>query len=68
MSRVDCPYCSKIGSLYAERVIQGGAALTTYFCDACHREWDEREGDERRTLLRPRTRMPKTRHDTANEA
>jgi hypothetical protein len=63
MARIDCPFCGKIGSLYIERMVRGHTAVTTYFCDACYFEWDERDGDERRQLLRPRKRRPKTRHD-----
>ena len=44
MSRVDCPYCGNIGSLYSERIIRAREVpLTTYYCDACRSEWDERE-------------------------
>jgi hypothetical protein len=61
MDRIDCPYCDRIGSLYAERVIRGHDVLTVYFCDACHSEWDEREGEP--PPERPRTRLPMTSRD-----
>jgi hypothetical protein len=60
--RLDCPYCGKIGSLYPEHIIRGETAVTTYFCDACHSEWDERE-NERTVPARPRKRLPMTRQD-----
>ena len=66
MTRLDCPYCDRIGSLYAERVIQGPSSLTTYFCDACHAEWDEREGDETTPGV-PRRRLPKTGREKRSE-
>ena len=68
MSRVDCPFCGRIGSLYPERVVRGQIALTTYYCEGCETEWDEREEDERRATLRPRKRPPKTREDKLRES
>lgn len=65
MARVDCPYCGRLGSLYAERVFRGPASLTTYFCDACHAEWDEREDGQPPDT--PRRRLPKTREDKLSE-
>jgi hypothetical protein len=67
MTRIDCPYCGRLGSLYPERVIKGPSALTTYFCDACHSEWDEREDDETPPPS-PRRRLPKTREDKQAES
>jgi DNA-directed RNA polymerase subunit M/transcription elongation factor TFIIS len=64
--RIDCPYCGRIGSLYPERVIQGPSELTTYFCESCHAEWDEREGAP--PPATPRRRLPKTRRDKQSEA
>ena len=66
MTRVDCPYCGKLGSLYPERVIRARDVLTTYFCDACYSEWEEREGDTA-PPREPRTRLPKTRRDKSLE-
>lgn len=67
MARVDCPFCGKLGSVTGERVIQARAAtLTTYYCDMCQTEWDEREGDKGRPANR-RTRPPKTRRDKLSE-
>ena len=67
MTRVDCPYCGRIGSLYQERIIRGREVpLTTYFCDACSSEWDERE-DDAVPPKHPRKRAPKTRHDKSLE-
>lgn len=68
MTRVDCPHCGKLGSLYAERIVRGQTSVTTYFCDACHSEWDEREGEPRRELPKPRKRLPKTRQDKQSES
>jgi hypothetical protein len=68
MARVDCPFCGKIGSLYAERIVRGQTAVTTYYCDACQSEWDEREDDERREVLRPRKRPPMTRADKQSQS
>jgi transposase-like protein len=53
VTRIDCPFCGRIGSLSSERVIKGDQALTTYSCQSCGREWDERE-EERRRHPRPR--------------
>src|SRR5687767_3551671 len=64
--RIDCPYCGRIGSLYPERVIKGPSQLTTYFCEVCHAEWDEREGEP--PPATPRRRLPKTRRDKQSEA
>ena len=61
MARVDCPFCGTLGMVSAERIIHADGALTTYYCDACHTEWDEREGDSR-PLMR-RSRPPKTHRD-----
>jgi hypothetical protein len=63
MPHVDCPYCGKLGTVTGERVIQGQNSLTTYFCDSCHNEWDEREGEGGRRS-EPRQRAPRTRHET----
>ena len=60
MGRVDCPFCGVLGRVSSERVITGDAALTTYFCDACHTEWDERAD---RMPASPRKREPKTHKD-----
>ena len=57
-SRVDCPFCDHLGTVTGERVIRAQTAtLTTYFCDACHTEWDEREGDTGPSALRKRPPM-----------
>ena len=65
--RVSCPYCGKIGALYQERVIRGtDVPLTTYFCDACRSEWDERD-DDAEPPEQPRTRLPKTHKDKTTE-
>ncbi len=61
MVRVDCPHCGQLGRVTGERIIRAGSTLTTYFCDACHTEWDERETDS--TPLNLRTREPMTRRD-----
>ena len=54
MERVDCPFCSQLGTIISERVIQArAAALTTYLCRACQAEWDERR-DERQVSPRKR--------------
>jgi hypothetical protein len=67
MPRVDCPFCGKLGTVTGERIIQARTAtLTTYFCDACHSEWDEREG-EKAPLAQPRKRPPKTHRDKSFE-
>ena len=66
MARVDCPHCGKLGTVTGERVIQARTVtLTTYFCDGCHTEWDEREGDGNPLAIR--TRPPKTRQDKQSE-
>ena len=67
MSRIDCPYCGELGTLYPERVVRGQDALTTYFCDKCNSEWDEREGDAA-VPKNPRKREPKTRQDKQSES
>jgi hypothetical protein len=54
-----------LGTLTMERVIQGAAGSRTYFCDHCHHEWDERDGDGKPT--NPRTRLPRARGDTGEE-
>jgi hypothetical protein len=67
MARVDCPHCGMLGTVTGERIIQArSVTVTTYFCDACHTEWDEREGDG--SPLSIRTRPPKTRKDKQSEA
>ena len=68
MARIDCPFCGMLGTLHAERVIQARAALTTYFCDACHTEWDERDDGSANPAFPPRKREPKTRSDKLSEA
>jgi transposase-like protein len=65
-TRIDCPYCGNLGSLYPERVLRGQDALTTYFCDNCNSEWDEREGEA--APKAPRKREPKTRQDKQLES
>lgn len=47
--------------MYAERVIHADDALTTYFCDACRREWDETDSGAQ--VGATRTRPPKTHKD-----
>jgi hypothetical protein len=42
-------------------MFQGSDALTTYYCDQCGTEWDEREDDPR--PLNPRKRPSKTHKD-----
>jgi hypothetical protein len=66
MAHIDCPYCGHLGTVTGERVIKAVAALTTYFCDACHSEWDERD-DERGQRVGLRSRPPKTRRDKQAE-
>jgi hypothetical protein len=61
MTRVDCPFCGMLGRVSAERVIQSSDALTIYFCDECHAEWDQRDNDP--TPLNRRTRQSKTHRD-----
>ena len=60
MSRVACPHCGVYGRVSAERVINAHAALTTYYCDECHREWDETDSGH---MSPTRTRPPKTHQD-----
>ena len=61
MMRVDCPHCGVLGMVTAERIIKARDALTTYYCDACHREWDE--SDSGRQIGGTRTRPPITHKD-----
>ena len=42
-------------------MFQGDDALTTYYCDGCNTEWDERDNDPR--TLNPRMRPSKTHRD-----
>ena len=51
--------------LYAEHVVRGEDSVTTFFCDACHTEWDEREAG--RPIGPTRTRLPKTRRNKESE-
>ena len=67
MPRVDCPHCGRLGTVTGERVIKAIAALTTYFCDGCYTEWDERDEDDRQRPTGTRTRPPKTRRDKQSE-
>ncbi len=59
VKRVDCPYCGRLGTLRGERIIKAKAALTTYHCDACNTEWDEREGDSTPQMPRNHKREPR---------
>ena len=61
MMRIDCPFCGQLGRVSGERIIKSESALTTYYCDACRTEWDERERD--RTPLHRRERPPLTHRD-----
>jgi hypothetical protein len=61
MARIECPFCSQLGRVSSERMFQGPAALTTYYCDNCNTEWDEREDLD--TPLNPRKRPSKTHRD-----
>ena len=61
MMRIDCPYCGVLGRVSIERMFKGHSALVTYYCDACHTEWDQREDDDK--ALNPRQRPSKTHRD-----
>lgn len=56
-----CSHCGAFGRVSAERVIQAGGTLTTYYCDACQCEWDETESGAQ--VGATRTRPPKTHKD-----
>ena len=66
MPRIDCPHCGKLGLVSSEHVIKAVTTVTTYYCDACHTEWDERDGHAGPLL--PRKRPPKTHRDKTTES
>ncbi len=47
-------------------MIKAVTTVTTYYCDACHTEWDERDGHAGPLL--PRKRPPKTHRDKTTES
>ena len=61
MQHVACPHCGVYGRVSTERVIQARAALTIFYCDECHCEWDETESGTQ--MGTTRTRPPKTHQD-----
>jgi hypothetical protein len=37
--RTVCPHCLKVGFIRREYVLQGGRAMTAFYCGACNRSW-----------------------------
>jgi DNA-directed RNA polymerase subunit RPC12/RpoP len=42
-SRIECPYCRRVGLVRAERVFKGAGASTSYYCGGCNRTWERRD-------------------------